>query len=152
MNPTTKFNSQVFPKIGYFLIFSHILYWQRSFKQKAVEVGGRRRRRRWFLGKPQFILLLQYPHQFFFATTDPGGWCGTNFRHCGTNSAEICSLLDYRKKERETIAATIRVENLHHTSSSCKRQIFPGQIRRRRQNFTDFIFFILVTTFPCGKF
>ena len=107
-----------------------------------MEVGGRRRRRRWFLGKPQFILLLQYPHQFFFATTDPGGWCGTNFRHCGTNSAEICSLLDYRKKERETIAATIRVENLHHTSSSCKRQIFPGQIlRRRRQNFTDFIYF-----------
>ena len=94
------------------------------------------------MGKPQFILLLQYPHQFFFATTDPGGWCGTNFRHCGTNSAEICSLLDYRKKERETIAATIRVENLHHTSSSCKRQIFPGQIlRRRRQNFTDFIYF-----------
>ena len=117
-----------------------------------MEVGGRRRRRRWFLGKPQFILLLQYPHQFFFATTDPGGWCGTNFRHCGTNSAEICSLLDYRKKERETIAATIRVENLHHTSSSCKRQIFPGQIRRRRRNFTDLIFFILVTIFPVENF
>ena len=38
------------------------------------------------------------PSGLFFATTttDPGGWCGTNFRHCGTNSTEICSLSGLR--------------------------------------------------------
>ena len=52
--------------------------------------------------RERFILSLSVaaisPSGLFFATTttDPGGWCGTNFRHCGTNSTEICSLSGLR--------------------------------------------------------
>ena len=67
---------------------------------EVLEVGGGGEGKEGEAAYDSFSVAAISPSGLFFATTttDPGGWCGTNFRHCGTNSTEICSLSGLRRR------------------------------------------------------